>query len=186
MLGTQRRDLLRAAEVEVVVLLLRGARVVQDVEVDDGVDLFAPKDVLGASSADVHHLDVDVLGHVLHGAAIEPHEIHVAMQPTRHGAPEVARDPGDEDALHLLLAPASGLLLPLLFLLSCCRGHGARVPQMKMPSLFFNPSSITSQREESSMIGTREISGSEAMRRRNRLIAALESRSPSSILMSMI
>ena len=52
--------------------------------------------------------------------------------------------------------------------------------------MHFNPASITVQRELSIMMGTRAMSGSAATRFRKRVIAASESRSPSSMLTSMI
>jgi hypothetical protein len=54
------------------------------------------------------------------------------------------------------------------------------------PWICLSPISITSHLEESTMIGTREMSGSEASRRRKVPIAAGESSMPSSMLMSRI
>jgi hypothetical protein len=54
-----------------------------------------------------------------------------------------------------------------------------------LPWIVFRPASMTWNFEESTMIGTREISGSEAIRLQNSVIAACESSRPSSMLMSM-
>jgi len=56
---------------------------------------------------------------------------------------------------------------------------------MDLPCTHFKPVSITSHLEESIMIGTRAMSGSEATSLRKRSIAALASSMPSSMLMSM-
>ena len=55
-----------------------------------------------------------------------------------------------------------------------------------LPCMHFRPASITSHLELSIMIGTRAMSGSAAIRFRNSTMAARESISPSSMLMSMI
>ena len=55
-----------------------------------------------------------------------------------------------------------------------------------LPCTHFRPASITSHFEESIITGTREMSGSEAIRLRNFVIAALESSIASSMLMSII
>ena len=55
-----------------------------------------------------------------------------------------------------------------------------------LPCTHFSPASITSHLDESIISGTREMSGSEASRLRNRVIAACESSIASSMLMSMI
>ena len=57
---------------------------------------------------------------------------------------------------------------------------------MPLPWMRFRPASMTDHFEESIMIGTREMSGSAAIRFRKRAIAASESSMPSSMLMSMI
>ena len=54
-----------------------------------------------------------------------------------------------------------------------------------LPWQHFRPASMTSQRDESIMIGTRAISGSPAIRLRNLVMAAGESSMPSSMLMSI-
>ncbi len=54
-----------------------------------------------------------------------------------------------------------------------------------LPWTHFSPASITWNFEESTMIGTRAMSGSEATRLRNVTIAASESSSPSSMLTSI-
>lgn len=51
--------------------------------------------------------------------------------------------------------------------------------------MHLRPASITSHLDESIMIGTREMSGSPAIRLRNRTMAAWESSIPSSMLMSI-
>ena len=56
---------------------------------------------------------------------------------------------------------------------------------MPLPCTHFKPASITSHLEESTIIGTLEISGSEAIKFKKRDIAALESNMPSSILISI-
>ena len=56
---------------------------------------------------------------------------------------------------------------------------------MPLPWMHLSPASITSHLDESIMIGTRAISGSEAIRLRKRTIAALLSSMASSMLMSM-
>ena len=55
-----------------------------------------------------------------------------------------------------------------------------------LPCTHFKPASITSHFEESIITGTREISGSEAMRFRNLTMAALESSMASSMFTSTI
>ena len=55
-----------------------------------------------------------------------------------------------------------------------------------LPCTHFSPASITDHLEESIMIGTREMSGSEAIRLRKVSIALSESSSPSSMLTSRI
>ena len=55
-----------------------------------------------------------------------------------------------------------------------------------LPWMFFRPASMTSHLEESTMTGTRLMSGSLAIRRVKRFIAATPSIIPSSMLMSMI
>ena len=57
---------------------------------------------------------------------------------------------------------------------------------MALPCTHFNPASITSHLLESIMIGTREISGSVAIRLRKCCMASTPSSMPSSILMSII
>jgi hypothetical protein len=57
---------------------------------------------------------------------------------------------------------------------------------MHLPCTHFSPASMTLHLDESIMIGTRAISGSEAIRFRKRTIAASASSMPSSMLMSMI
>ena len=54
------------------------------------------------------------------------------------------------------------------------------------PWTHFNPASITDHFDESIMIGTREMSGSEATRFRNVVMACCESSIASSMLTSMI
>ena len=54
------------------------------------------------------------------------------------------------------------------------------------PCIFFRPISNTDHLEESNIIGTFAISGSDAMSRRNISIAFSESKSPSSIFISII
>ena len=54
-----------------------------------------------------------------------------------------------------------------------------------LPCTHFRPASITSHFEESTMTGTREMSGSEAISLRKRSIAATPSIMPSSMLTSM-
>ena len=56
---------------------------------------------------------------------------------------------------------------------------------MPLPWMHLRPASITSHLEESIMIGTREMSGSEAIRLRKVTMAAFESSMPSSMLMSI-
>ncbi len=56
---------------------------------------------------------------------------------------------------------------------------------MALPCTHFRPASITDHLDESIMIGTREMSGSEAIRLRKRVMAACESSIASSMLMSM-
>jgi hypothetical protein len=56
---------------------------------------------------------------------------------------------------------------------------------MALPCTHFRPASITLHFDESIMIGTREMSGSDAIRFRKRVIAACESSIASSMLMSM-
>ncbi|MDT4874424.1 hypothetical protein D3C80_893130 [compost metagenome] len=56
---------------------------------------------------------------------------------------------------------------------------------MPLPWMHFRPASITSHLEESIMIGTREMSGSPAIRLRKVTMAAFESSMPSSMLMSI-
>ena len=56
---------------------------------------------------------------------------------------------------------------------------------MALPCTHCRPASIMSHFEESIITGTREISGSEAIRLRNLTIATLESSMPSSMLMSI-
>jgi hypothetical protein len=55
-----------------------------------------------------------------------------------------------------------------------------------LPCTHFRPASITSHFDESIITGTRAMSGSDAMRFRNRTIAAFESSIASSMLTSMI
>ena len=57
---------------------------------------------------------------------------------------------------------------------------------MDFPWQAFRPSSITLHFEESIITGTREISGSPAIKFKNRRMAASESINPSSMLTSMI
>ena len=57
---------------------------------------------------------------------------------------------------------------------------------MGLPWMHFSPASITSNFEESTMIGTRLMSGSLAISLMNRSIAATPSIIPSSMLTSMI
>ena len=57
---------------------------------------------------------------------------------------------------------------------------------MDLPCTHLRPASITLHLELSIMIGTREMSGSVAMRFKNVVIAFSESSSPSSILTSII
>ena len=57
---------------------------------------------------------------------------------------------------------------------------------MPLPCMHLRPASITDHLEESSMMGTRLMSGSAAIRFRNFVMAAAESSMPSSMLMSMI
>ena len=57
---------------------------------------------------------------------------------------------------------------------------------MGLPWIQRSPASITSHLELSTMIGTRAMSGSEAIRFKNRTMAALLSSMASSMLMSMI
>ena len=54
-----------------------------------------------------------------------------------------------------------------------------------LPCTHLSPASITSHFEESTITGTREMSGSEATSFRNRSIAATPSIMPSSMLTSM-
>ncbi len=54
-----------------------------------------------------------------------------------------------------------------------------------LPWQHLRPASITSQRDESIMIGTRAISGSAAIRCKNVVMAAGESSMPSSMLTSI-
>ncbi len=54
-----------------------------------------------------------------------------------------------------------------------------------LPWTYFRPVSMTSHLEESTMTGTRLMSGSEATRRRKRSMAATPSIMPSSMLTSM-
>ena len=54
-----------------------------------------------------------------------------------------------------------------------------------LPWMHLRPVSITDHFDESSMIGTREMSGSVAMSLQKRSIAATESSNASSMLMSM-
>ena len=54
------------------------------------------------------------------------------------------------------------------------------------PWMFFKPVSMTSQRDESITMGTREIAGSDAIIRRNISIQASESSNPSSMFTSII
>ncbi len=56
---------------------------------------------------------------------------------------------------------------------------------MPLPWMQRRPASITSHLEESTMMGTRAMSGSEAMSCRKRTMAALLSSMASSMLMSM-
>ena len=56
---------------------------------------------------------------------------------------------------------------------------------MALPCTHLRPASMTSHFEESIMMGTREMSGSEAIRFKNRVMAALESSMASSMLMSI-
>ena len=55
-----------------------------------------------------------------------------------------------------------------------------------LPCTHFSPASMTVHFELSIITGTREISGSDAIRLRNVVIAFSESSRPSSMLMSMI
>ncbi len=55
-----------------------------------------------------------------------------------------------------------------------------------LPCTHFRPASMTDHFDESIMIGTRAMSGSAAIRLRNRTIASSESSRPSSMLTSMI
>ena len=55
-----------------------------------------------------------------------------------------------------------------------------------LPWMHLRPASMTDHLEESTMIGTREISGSEATRSRKVTMARSASSMPSSMLMSMI
>ncbi len=57
---------------------------------------------------------------------------------------------------------------------------------MHLPCTHFSPASITSHLELSIITGTREMSGSAAIRLRKVIIACLESSRPSSMLTSMI
>ena len=57
---------------------------------------------------------------------------------------------------------------------------------MPLPWIFFNPHSITLHLDESIIMGTLQISGSDATNRRNLPMASSESISPSSMLISMI
>ena len=57
---------------------------------------------------------------------------------------------------------------------------------MALPCTHFRPASMTLHLELSIISGTREMSGSEAMRLRNVCIAFSESSRPSSMLMSRI
>ena len=57
---------------------------------------------------------------------------------------------------------------------------------MPLPCRHFRPASITVHLDESTITGTRAMSGSDAIRFRNRTIAASESSMPSSMLTSMI
>ncbi len=57
---------------------------------------------------------------------------------------------------------------------------------MALPCTHFRPASITLHFEESIITGTREMSGSDAIRLRNVVIAFSESSRPSSMLTSMI
>jgi hypothetical protein len=54
-----------------------------------------------------------------------------------------------------------------------------------LPWMHFRPASMMAHLEESTMTGTRAMSGSEAIRFRKRTIAASPSSMPSSMLMSM-
>ena len=56
---------------------------------------------------------------------------------------------------------------------------------MPLPWMHLSPCSITSHLDESIMIGTRLMSGSAAIRRKNLTIAASESRRPSSMFTSI-
>ena len=56
---------------------------------------------------------------------------------------------------------------------------------MPLPWMHLRPASMTLHFDESIMIGTRAMSGSEAIRSRKRTIAASASSMPSSMLMSM-
>ncbi len=56
---------------------------------------------------------------------------------------------------------------------------------MALPCTHFRPASITDHLDESIITGTREMSGSDAIRFRKRVMAACESSIASSILMSM-
>ncbi|MNM37802.1 hypothetical protein D3C81_485470 [compost metagenome] len=56
---------------------------------------------------------------------------------------------------------------------------------MALPCTHFRPASMTDHFDESTMMGTREISGSEAIRFRKRVMAASESSIASSMLMSI-
>ena len=57
---------------------------------------------------------------------------------------------------------------------------------MPLPWRHFRPASITLQFELSIITGTRAMSGSDAIRLRNVVMASLESSMPSSMLTSMI
>ena len=57
MVGAEFEDALGADEVEIMMLLRARPRIVHDVEMDDRVDVFAPKDVFKSSSADVYFFD---------------------------------------------------------------------------------------------------------------------------------
>ena len=69
-----------------------------NVQVYNSIKLLAAKDVLGASSSDVHDLNVDVSGHMLHGASVNAQQLCGSVEPTRDCAAKVACDACDQDS----------------------------------------------------------------------------------------
>ena len=86
-----------AGDVPRVVVGRRGARIVHDAEVDDGLDVAGAEDVLQLLAPDVDLGVVDVLGLVDEGSPVDADDAALAVKHAREVLAEPPADARDED-----------------------------------------------------------------------------------------